>query len=423
MVLKKIVVAHPYQQHSFQTASAIKNRFGLFKYVTTVYDKKQSFTGVVKMIFKGDNLKRAGKRKCAYLDDEEVLQFCELESLILLLLYRIDKSRILYKRWNKHILKKYNRKLANYLLKNKVDIVILYDTVCAECIRILKSKQSKTKIIIDMSAPSLLYMDDWFKKSSKMYPQQSRLLIEEMMTSEYKNQLKTAKYELDNADLFFVASEFSKESLLFSGVNASRIFICRYGINIEPMKSTKRVCEKLRIVFIGNVTQKKGIIDFVKIASLLGTAKFEYTVVGVYDPENEIYKQYESTINFLGYVTHDNVLSVCEQMDIIIFPSLSDGFGLSVIEAMSREVLPIVSINAGVSDIISHDVNGYLFSPGEVGRVVDICSALEANRDLLREKQIKAFNSVSELKWENYYDDIGNAIDSFFDGGVKKVYE
>ena len=417
MELKKIVVAHPYQQHSFQTATAIKKKFGLFAYVTTVYDKKHSFTGKIKKILKGDNLKRAQNRKCAYLDDDEVIQFCEIESLILLLLYRIDRSKVLYKRWNKHILKKYNLKLANYIIKNNVDAVILYDTVCFECIRILKKRVSRTKIIIDMSAPSLLYMDYWFKKSIEIYPSQSHMLVDEMATSEYKKQLNIAEYEINNADYFLVASEFSKKSLLFSGVDNNKIFICRYGINIESIKREKKENKKMKIAFIGNATQKKGINDFVKIATLLGTEKFDYTVVGVYDPKDEIYNQYNGIIDFFGYVTHDQVLNICDSIDVLIFPSLSDGFGLSVIEAMSRKVFPIVSINAGVSDIIQDKNNGFLFNPGEVNKVADFCVYLEENRNLLKKLQENAYSSVCNLDWEKYYNDIQNAVNTVL-GGV-----
>lgn len=194
----KIVVAHPYQQHSFRTASAVKKMGCLYAYVTTVYDKKKSITSFAKKILRGDNLKRANGRRCSALNDVEVIQFCELKSLFLLLLHRIDKSKRYYNKLNKLILHHYNIKLAKYLMKNQVDVVILYDTLCAECIKILRKNNFKIKIIIDMSAPNALYMDKFYLESIEKNKAVSGKLYEEVNSEDYKNKLVTAKYEIDS---------------------------------------------------------------------------------------------------------------------------------------------------------------------------------------------------------------------------------
>ena len=410
-----IIVAHPYQQHSFQTASAIKHMGDLQAYITTVYDKDSSITALVKKLLKGDNLKRANNRRCSYLNDTEVIQFCEFESLLLLLLHRIDKSRKFYDLLNAYILKKFNRKLAKYIMKNNTDAVILYDTLCAECISILRENNCKSKIIIDMSAPNFSYMDHFFSENVKKYPKYSLMLKNEMKSQKYLNRLAASKYEIDNADYFLVASQFSKKSLIYSGINENTIFLCKYGINMDYSNLDKQKNNKVRIIFIGDVNQKKGIIDFVKIARVLTNNDFEFNIVGKYDEDDQIYTSNKDLCNFYGYVTHDEVLNICENMDIIIFPSLSDGFGLSVIEAMSKKVVPIVSTNAGVSDIVNNGVNGFTFNTGDIENVVARCRYLKNDFSALRNMQNEAFECVSNMKWTDYYKQIENAINSVFD--------
>lgn len=410
-----IIVAHPYQQHSFQTASAIKHMGDLQAYITTVYDKDSSITALVKKLLKGDNLKRANNRRCSYLNDTEVIQFCEFESLLLLLLHRIDKSRKFYDLLNAYILKKFNRKLAKYIMKNNTDAVILYDTLCAECISILRENNCKSKIIIDMSAPNFSYMDHFFSENVKKYPKYSLMLKNEMKSQKYLNRLAASKYEIDNADYFLVASQFSKKSLIYSGINENTIFLCKYGINMDYSNLDKQKNNKVRIIFIGDVNQKKGIIDFVKIARVLTNNDFEFNIVGKYDEDDQIYTSNKDLCNFYGYVTHDEVLNICENMDIIIFPSLSDGFGLSVIEAMSKKVVPIVSTNAGVSDIVNNGVNGFTFNIGDIENVVARCRYLKNDFSALRNMQNEAFECVSNMKWTDYYKQIENAINSVFD--------
>ena len=227
--------------------------------------------------------------------------------------------------------------------------------------------------------------------------------------------LNDSKYEIENADYFFVASEFSKESLLYSGIKKNRIFVCRYGINIDISSFVKKNSEKIRIIFIGDVTQKKGIVDFMQIVRALNINDFEFNVVGKYAQNDDIYMKNKDICEFYGYVTHDKVLSICENMDIIIFPSLADGFGLSVMEAMSKKILPIVSKNAGVSDIIINGINGFLFDVGDNEAVIDYCRLLKEDRITLQKMQNEAFNCVSNMKWTRYYEQIGNAIEKIFE--------
>lgn len=410
-----IIVAHPYQQHSFQTASAIKHMGDLQAYITTVYDKNSSITALVKKLLKGDNLKRANNRRCSYLSDNEVIQFCEFESLLLLLLHRIDKSRKFYDLLNAYILKKFNRKLAKYIMNNNTDAVILYDTLCAECIRILRENSSKTKIIIDMSAPNFSYMDHFFSESVKKYPKYSLKLKNEMKSQKYLDKLADSKYEIDNADYFLVASQFSKKSLIYSGINENTIFVCKYGINMDCSNIDKQKNNKVRIIFIGDVNQKKGIVDFVQIARELNTNDFEFNIVGKYEEDDPVYTSNKDLCNFYGYVTHDEVLNICENMDIIIFPSLSDGFGLSVIEAMSKKVVPIVSTNAGVSDIVNNGINGFIFNIGDIETVVGKCRYLQNNFQVLNDMQNEAYKYVSNMKWTDYYKQIEDAIVNVFE--------
>lgn len=89
----KVVVAHPHQQHSYRLASAIKKAGHELVYVTTVYNKPFSLTKIVESLLSGDDRKKAQSRRCDYLKDSEVKQFCELGGLIVLLLFRLDRKR------------------------------------------------------------------------------------------------------------------------------------------------------------------------------------------------------------------------------------------------------------------------------------------------------------------------------------------
>ena len=78
----------------------------------------------------------------------------------------------------------------------------------------------------------------------KKYPKYSEKLLNEMKSAKYLERLKNSKYEIENADYFFVASEFSEESLVYSGINKNSIFICKYGIYMDNCNFIKQKSAK-----------------------------------------------------------------------------------------------------------------------------------------------------------------------------------
>ena len=109
----RIMVAHPFQQHSFKTAIALKESNSLFKYATTVYFKRGTLTFLLSKLLKGDNLKRLLGRRTEKLDDDDVVVLSEWTNLILLLLQRVDNKKSIYNYWYKKTIKKFNTHLFN----------------------------------------------------------------------------------------------------------------------------------------------------------------------------------------------------------------------------------------------------------------------------------------------------------------------
>lgn len=410
----KVVVAHPYQQHSFKTADAFKRAGMLERYITTTYDKKNSITYFAKKLLKGNNRKRAEGRKDAFLDDCQVKQFCEFENLVMLLLHRVDKKKKVYHVVEKNLLKRYNAKLERYLRKNKIKYVVVYDTLSYEFIKTVRERKEDVTVIMDMSAPSLPYMDKMFKKCIPDENAQS-LLANEMSTQLYKDKLAAAEYEVKNADYFLVASEFSKESLKYLGIPEDRVYTCRYGIEFNRNLLVERDRPrgtKIRCGFIGNVTEQKGFHYFTKIAECLGYEKFEYHVIGGYSEDNILVQQNKDKMKFYGYITHDEVLKVCDNIDVIIFPSVADGFGFSVLEAMSRGVVPLVSENSGICDLITNDQNGYKFPVADVMQAAEYCKLLDKDRLKWKQLSSQAYATAKEMTWDAYDKRIYAAINS-----------
>lgn len=376
-MIYKIIVAHPGRQHSFRLASALKKNDMLLKYVTTVYNKKSSILmKIIKKYLKGSNLERAEGRSNPDLEDTDVLQIGEARGLIEILLARYDKSKRIYGWWQRKTADYFGRCVANLAVREKANAVVMYDTNAMSCFEILKKEAPDILRILDTSAANRIYMKEIYEKDMKLCPQFAQKLKQERKFLWKKKSCDRLFRELSATQIFLTPSSFVKKSLEYSGIKVDQIKICPYGSNFEPVERKYDISlnRRLEAVYVGNVTEMKGIYYLLEAALSIPLDKLRLTVVGEYDNRTGVFDGYMKHIRFWGRMTHDEVKRVLCESDIFVFPSLGEGLSLSVLEAMACGLPGIVSKNSGANDAIIDGINGY---------EVDI-----QNSEILREKML-----------------------------------
>ena len=412
----KIVVAHPFQQHSFKTAAAIKEAEKLYKYLTTVYYKKKTITYILSKFFSRENLSRVKGRRTELLDDNDVKIVNEWAGLFLLLLQRIDKSKYIYNWWYKITLNIFNRNLLKFIKKNSIDIVIVYDTLASKFIEKLKKENISCKVILDMSAPNANYMNYIFSKEKKMISKDFLIEATKADDEYFQYKCKAASIELKYADVFLVASDFSAKSLLWEGILPSKIYKCVYGIWKDNYMCNFKTGDKIKCCFIGKVSIEKGAHHLFNVINKLTRTDLEFHFYGFYDKNAAYYKKYKSHCLFHGHISHDRMLEELKSMDIVIFPSLADGFGLSVIEGLLNNCIVICSKNAGASELVVDNYNGYTYSYFDEERLLYILENLSVKQ--IREMQKNTPNSLVGYTWKSYNASIKNMIKDIEIGDV-----
>ena len=413
----KVIVAHPFQQHSFHTAAAFKKTGNLFKYITTVYQKRNSITAFLSRFLKGDNLIRAKGRINCELNESDVLLVCELLSLVLLFLQRYDKNKYLYDIVYEILLKKFGTKAAKYAHYYNVDVIILYDTVSYHSLRTLDRCQSNIVKVLDMSAPYFPYMDKIFKKDISFNINTSTVLKSELNSLIYKNTLRQSIQEVKHSDFYLVASRFSQISLTTYGVYTENISMCPYGINKNIVKNNQVVPEnshrssKIRCVYVGRVNQQKGFHYLIKAISDLKEDNFIFRIIGAYNDKYEMVNDLPGSCKLIGHIPKNGVYNIYENTDVMIFPSLADGFGLVVLEALSFGIPVICSRNAGASDLIVDGFNGFLVDAGDEVAIKNKLNWIDSNRDKFVLMRNNASISVGKYNWNNYNQNLTTSVD------------
>lgn len=146
--------------------------------------------------------------------------------------------------------------------------------------------------------------------------------------------------------------------------------------------------EKLRVLSVGRVSKEKNLDVLCELQD-----QFEISVVGD-GPYLEILKNKYKQVNYLGYKFGQELAETYAAHDVFAFPSLTDTFGIVMIEAMCNG-LPVAGYNVpGPIDVVEPGVTGYIDD--------DLLQAILKCQDL--DKQAIQQQSREKWSWANCYD-------------------
>lgn len=167
---------------------------------------------------------------------------------------------------------------------------------------------------------------------------------------------------------------------------ASRLETIPYGIPLERGAANRlagRVREPgspLRIIYTGRLVQpQKRALDLVEIARALESrgVHSELVIVGEGDVRLAMEREVPDLVRrrrvwFTGMQPNSGVLELLDTADVFLLPSAFEGLSVSMLEAMSRGVVPVVSeIRSGVPDVIVPNQTGLVARVGDIKTFAD----------------------------------------------------
>lgn len=76
-------------------------------------------------------------------------------------------------------------------------------------------------------------------------------------------------------------------------------------------------------------------------------------------------------VTFSGTIPHEQVIDYYRKATLLVNPSLSESFGMSLIEAMASDVPVVASCVGGMTDVVRHEENGLFVEPGNADRLAE----------------------------------------------------
>jgi glycosyltransferase involved in cell wall biosynthesis len=170
--------------------------------------------------------------------------------------------------------------------------------------------------------------------------------------------------ECSLADQIIVNSTWSSRALQQVGISANKINVVPLAYEfpqsaqnfIRTYPQSFSSDRPLRVLFLGQVIIRKGIIALLEAAKLLKNEPIEFWIVGslgIKIPES-IYRL--NQVHWFNLVPRSATDEFYRKADIFLFPTLSDGFGLTQLEAQAWKLPIIASQYCG--EVVEHGING-----------------------------------------------------------------
>lgn len=214
--------------------------------------------------------------------------------------------------------------------------------------------------------------------------------------------LRNKDEEIRNADRIFVASKFTATTLsLFPGT-LPPVEVIPYGFPPVSDPRTYSVSGRLKVLYVGGLTQRKGIAYLFKAADALKSF-ISLTVVGnVPDGGCAALDHALGRHRWIRSLPHADVLRLMRTHDVLVFPSLFEGFGLVITEAMSQGTPVITTERTAGPDLIRDKENGWLIEAGSVDSLRSALEDILSDRKAIADAGRSAMESARRRPWSVY---------------------
>lgn len=184
-----------------------------------------------------------------------------------------------------------------------------------------------------------------------------------------------------------------------------RLVTIPYGVEVPPCLPERdlEANAPLKVVYAGRVVQQqKRVGDLPKIISALHRRGIpvELTIIGAGSEDAQLRDACqpliaEGLVYFLGTLPNAQVLKIFEQSDVFILTSDYEGLPLSLLEAMARGCVPVVTdLRSGIPELVRDGVNGYRVPVGDIQAFAERLSTLQRLPTWRRELASQAYHTI-----------------------------
>jgi glycosyltransferase involved in cell wall biosynthesis len=221
--------------------------------------------------------------------------------------------------------------------------------------------------------------------------------------------------EIALADVIIANSSLTARSHLAAGADPAKVLVVPLAAPapLTEIASDERPGRRpLEVIWAGSFSLRKGAHYLLEAWRLLRPgANATLHVYGQPGLPEGLAATAAERLTFHGSVPRAVLFEAYQSADVLVFPTLSDGFGMVVTEAMAHGLPVITTDQAGAAELVSSD-NGLIVPAADSRALAQALQWCLDNRDRLHAMRFHALETARRRQWHDFRRDLIAALDN-----------
>ena len=249
--------------------------------------------------------------------------------------------------------------------------------------------------------PNGKYLRELFQQEIEKVPEAKASLMEETeMSPLFAHNDQT----FAQADAVICASSFTRHSLCAAGSRAPA-HVVGYGVDLDlfSARTIAPDAQPLTVGFVGALSQRKGARYLLGALAALPKGSVKLIIYTRTSVDRDLIRGYENVDVEIRSGLSDAALAAdLKCCDLVALPSIAEGFGLVILEAMACGVPVLCTTSTGGADFVVHRQNGLLIEPGSAAAIEQELAWSLTHRDELFQMGQSARREAEKHTWAEY---------------------
>jgi len=404
----KITLSHSGKQHSYHVAKALYD-FGLLDvFYTSSYIRNAKMQNY--LMRKGNTYWT--RRFIEGLSGDAVNSNWRFELKEIIYRKMYGKSSLTQEAVYKRDMN-FDAYVARELKKRKSEVFWGFQGSCYESLQ--SAKQSGKIAVCELATAHITEAKRILGEEANLHPEWADSIDNLVFKPEYENRLCR---EPHIADFAIAASQFTKQSLLNDGVAEKKIIVLPLGFDIAHIQFVEQSddieARPLKLLYAGTVTQRKGIKYLLEAMTCLNSINAELHIIGGIQGSGKALDAYKRHFTYKPAVSQFELFKLYSQYDALVLPTVFEGFGLVIVEAMAAGLPVITTPNSIGTELISNNLNGYIVPIRNTKAIVDSIVELRSkNKHEYLQMRREARKSAEKFSWNVYSERLKTIVNVF----------
>jgi glycosyltransferase involved in cell wall biosynthesis len=304
--------------------------------------------------------------------------------------------------WRNEIL---DRKVASVVRRDRPRVVIGHDGSALHAGR--AAHEVGAAAILNQVVGHVAAAHEIFREEAVLAPEFAETMV---TTPDWIVQRHEA--EIREADGILVPSDYVRDTMVARGAAPERTHVLPYGVDIHRFRPAPREAgDKFRILFVGQLSQRKGIRYLLEAAKRLNLPDAELVLVGKMLGSEQAFAPYRGVFRHVTHVPYHEVHRLFQTADIFVYPSLHEGSAFATYEALASGLPIVTTKNAG--SVARDGEEGFIVPIRDVDALVDRIERLYRDKALRATMAQAARRRAAEFTWAHYRERLNFYVDRF----------